>query len=918
MMDQSQDASLFCYRFGAAQFDEARLELTVGGRIADLEKKPLHLLAELLRHVNEVVTRNELFDLIWGGRRTIDHVLTNAVAKLRKALGPEEVRIITVPRVGYRFVGPVERIAVGRRFNSQFEFKSGSLVPGREHFVLESQLSASPRGEVWLARHSKTKELRVFKFGTEGERLTALKREATLYRVIRESLGERDDIAKIIDWNFETPPFYLESEFGGDTLSQWTRTRADLHGYTQLQRINLFLMIAQAVEAAHSVGVLHKDLKPDNILISKHNDGTWQIRVADFGSGRLLQPGRLAELGITQTLLASEQHAGDDAPSGTILYLAPELIRGQAPTVQSDIYALGMILYQLLVGDLAKPMASGWEEDIEDPTLRTDVADATRGNPARRLRTVAELIDRLRRLEERRTERGNMAAIQLRAEIAERKVMKARTRRPWIVLAVCLVGVGVALGAWQLGKERLLLRRVEHEAARAEAINRFLANDLLGAADPSGPDGIRNPQIQEVLQRAAARLESRFLDDPATKASIELALGDAYFGLFDYDNAELYRRRAVDLLLAARGESDADTLKARYQLATVLAVRHKIDEAGEIMDAADRLAGKRLDENSQLAFQAHWSRASWCRLIYDAKRSLAEYQAVYRVQQVIDPSNITLTFRARDGISWAFLRIGASAAAELILRDMMSTSYSPQQVGPLTWAQTRLDYAAALRESKKHADAERFAKAAYAEIRDALGVDHYYTAISLIELGDVYAQEERWELAVTAYQQAEDIMRRRTGGADQGTLEALASLGEVKYLTGKPAEAVRILNPVYQALVKELGVASPQTQSAAYYLAASLCGQGQCAQAVSLSGHLEPAALVAAEPRDDWPQRIKALNEETARAPEATTKVPPQNAHMLDTSRSAKAMPAEPDRAQDAEGSASTQAQPVQVSSKAL
>ena len=77
-----------------------------------MEQKPLQLLGELLRHVDEVVTRDELFDSIWGGRRTVDNVLTNAVAKLRRSLGAaEEGRIVTIPRVGYRFTGPVERIA---------------------------------------------------------------------------------------------------------------------------------------------------------------------------------------------------------------------------------------------------------------------------------------------------------------------------------------------------------------------------------------------------------------------------------------------------------------------------------------------------------------------------------------------------------------------------------------------------------------------------------------------------------------------------------------------------------------------------------------------------------------------------------------------------------------------------------------
>jgi non-specific serine/threonine protein kinase len=883
MKDHTSDGNLYSYRFGMAQFDEARLELTVDGRPADLEKKPLHLLAELLRHVNEVVTRDELFDLVWGGRRTIDHVLTNAVAKLRKALGPEESRIVTVPRVGYRFCGPIERVAVGRRFNSQFEFRAGISVPGREHFVLESQLSASAHGEVWLARHTKTKELRIFKFGTEGERLSALKREATLYRVLREGLGERPDIAKIIDWNFETPPFYLECEYAGENLTHWASTRNDLAGYTQNERVALFLAIAQAVDAAHSVGVLHKDLKPDNILIAPRGDGGWQIRVVDFGSGRLLQPDRLAALGITQTLLTSQQD-DNDSLSGTALYLAPELMQGKSPTVQSDVYALGMILYQLLVGDLSRPMASGWEEDVEDPLLREDIAFATRGNPAKRLRSAAELLDRLRRLDERRAESDSLSAIRKRAELAERQLMQARTRRPWVALAAFLVALGIGLGAWQLRDERVLRRRAEHEAARAEAINRFLADDLLGAADPSGPGGTHNPQIREVLERAAERLENRFLDDPETKASIDLAMGNAYFGLSDYAGADLYRQRAVDLLTKARGDADAETLKAQYQLAAVFVMEGKFDSAAALLDSADTRAGPRLKENSQLAFQAHWSRAALYRLKNDAADALREYQIVHSVQQAIDPSNATLMFRARDGISWAYLRLGQSLAAEQILRDLMVPDYPPQRVGPLTWAQTRLEYASALLDSKNYAAAEKFARAAVTEIRDALGADHYFTGVSLNQLGEVYSEQGRWEEAVEAYRQARNVMRQRVGDAGQGTLIAAANLGIVEYRTGQYSEAIKDLRPLHDTLVRELGAPSPQAQSVAFYLASSLSAVGQPAPSAELAAELDPVALAAAEPRNDWPERLKALHGEILLAQghrdQAVAELEPAYEHM--------------------------------------
>jgi len=122
----------------------------------------------------------------------------------------------------------------------------------------------------------------------------------------------------------------------------------------------MFIDIAEAVAAAHGIGILHKDLKPANILIVPGASGTWQIKIADFGSASLFDPSRLQALGITN--LGFTQTATHDASTltGTLMYLAPEVLAGQSPSTSSDVYALGVILYQLLLCDFRKPLAPGW------------------------------------------------------------------------------------------------------------------------------------------------------------------------------------------------------------------------------------------------------------------------------------------------------------------------------------------------------------------------------------------------------------------------------------------------------------------------------------------------------------------------------------------------------------------------------
>ena len=94
-------------------------------------------------------------------------------------------------------------------------------VPGRDQWRLTRRLDLSPSSEVWLAEHPRTHEARVFKFAPDGVRLKSLKREVTLARLLRESLGERPEFVRILEWNFTSPPYFVESEYVGPNLAEW-------------------------------------------------------------------------------------------------------------------------------------------------------------------------------------------------------------------------------------------------------------------------------------------------------------------------------------------------------------------------------------------------------------------------------------------------------------------------------------------------------------------------------------------------------------------------------------------------------------------------------------------------------------------------------------------------------------------------
>ena len=570
------------YRFADCQLDSRSLELSVRGALSRLDPKPLELLLFLLRHPGEVVTKDELQDGVWPGRILSESVLTKTVARLRQALGDEQQEIIrTVHGYGYRLLAPVTVEVASPMTASapQLQLAPGDSLPLRPHWKLSEQLGSGGSGEVWLAIHSKTGERRVFKFALDAGGLTALKREITLFRVLKDTYGDRPDLIRLLDWNIDEPPYFIEAEYAaGGSLPQWAEARGGLNTVPLAERLELVAQAAEALAAAHAAGVLHKDLKPANLLIGLDAAGQAQIRIGDFGSGRLMDLARLERLEITRLGFTRVESADDGDSSGTPFYYAPELLAGQQPTVQTDLYALGVVLYQMIVGDLKRPLTAGWEGDIADPLLREDVAAAAAGRGDERLTDAAELARRLRSLPQRAASRAADAAriaesARLNANIAR----LAATRRRLIPLAATLmIGViATSTLAWQASTARGV---AELETAKAQAINRFMNEDLLNAANPlQRPPGAPEVTVRAVIDAAAPAVDARFAGQPAVAASVLTTLGVLRHEFGEYDAALALFDQAIKRAVSVSAMAERD--KARLERASVLISADRDDEA---------------------------------------------------------------------------------------------------------------------------------------------------------------------------------------------------------------------------------------------------------------------------------------------------------------------------------------------------
>ncbi len=468
---------------------------------------------------------------------------------------------------------------------------AGQTIPRRPRWELARRLGEGGFGEVWLARH-KSGDERVFKFCFEAERLRALQREVTLFRLLRETLGHRHDIASVLDWDFDEAPYFLESEYtdGGD-LARWAERRGGLAAVPVARRLELIAGVAEALAAAHSVGVLHKDVKPQNVLVVHDADGRPRPRLADFGIGALTEKARLDQpgftvQGFTETSLAS----GSSATGGTVHYMAPELLAGKSATVQADVYALGVLLYQIVVGDFERPLAPGWRREIDDELLTGDIAVCVDGDPERRLRSTAELAERLRTLEQRRRRRQ-----------AERRAERRRRRQRWLAAAAAVVLLVTAIIAFQATLARRQAERLQGQAERlrgeAEELVSFLLGDLRGKLQPIGRLDVLESAGEKALEYFDSLQPEDLTDRTVERHAQALQqIGDVRMAQGDLDGALTFFRRSLRQgeELLARDPQNVDWLfrvgQSHFWVGNTLWRQGELDGALEQMRAYLRLS----------------------------------------------------------------------------------------------------------------------------------------------------------------------------------------------------------------------------------------------------------------------------------------------------------------------------------------
>jgi tetratricopeptide (TPR) repeat protein len=390
------------------------------------------------------------------------------------------------------------------------------------------------------------------------------------------------------------PYFVMELVDGVPITHYCDRQRLDVD-----ERLRLVVQVCEAVQHAHQKGIVHRDLKPSNVLVAER-DGRPVPKVIDFGIAKLTRP----PLGAGMVETAHGQIFGTPA------YMSPEQLQGGAADIdtRSDVYSLGLLLYELLVGRLPwdddEPSGGGFDvvrrklegDSPPSPSGRltrlgadaATVAAARRSDPvslARRLRADLDWIT-TRALEpdrERRYPAASELAADLRRHLADLPVLAGppsaiyrlrklvRRHRAGVaaaafgLLALLLGTVGTTVG---LVRSRHAEAEARREARTAREVSAFLV-DLFKVSQPSESLG-NTITAREILDRGAERMREGLQDEPLVKAELLSTIGTVYRSLGLYGEALPLHEQALELRRELLGEQDPTVASSLEKLAILL------------------------------------------------------------------------------------------------------------------------------------------------------------------------------------------------------------------------------------------------------------------------------------------------------------------------------------------------------------
>lgn len=600
----------------------------------------------------------------------------------------------------------------------------------------------------------------------------------------------------------------------------------------------LLLQLCDAVSAAHARALLHRDIKPGNVMV----DADGSTKLLDFGIATWRQPDAGAD---------AFQPSDDRIRAYTPNWASPEQLRHDVIGPASDQHQLGQLLRYVSDGRL--PTGERRRE------LEAIIRRATDAEPEARYGSVVEFADDIRRWLARRPVRamGSAPGYLLRSLVR---------RHPWQAGAVVLA-LGIALLATIWNQHRLQAERdlalaaqaqAQYEAQTASAVNHFLLDDLLPLSDPNVSQDA-DIQLLTLLQRAAETIPTRFRDRPEVAVRLHTTLGRSLRGLDEFEAAQQQFERAHAVAIASLSAGDPGALEAQLWHADLEIAQTRYQAAHERLSRLVEAAGAALGTMAELTLSAQAMKLT---ARFDAGVDQIDTLArLDSLQEQLDahlgPDSIVSirTLQRRAQMYNSVERLEQSEQLHLAHIDRVSRKYgsdhSATHLGRMSYAVVlgklrRPEQAITLAEQSRVALARIFGadsvahlaaknvqsrilfdlgridesialvKQALAGRIERMGADHDHVAESYLNMGGILVRSGRIAEGIDAYRESLRIREARYPADHVDVLTTKTLLGDAYRQNGNLPQAIPLLDAAVEGLQRTLSEDRPELANARY------------------------------------------------------------------------------------------------------